>query len=102
MIIGDIQNLPFQDKSFDFVIASHVLGHVPDVVQACREIQRIAKSSYIELPYEGMAKILDLESHLRRRKKQGRTLVFIAKEDFIFDEEVSKDAYQLEKRNNWF
>lgn len=102
MIIGDIQNLPFQDKSFDFVIASHVLEHVPDVAQACRELQRIAKSGYIELPYEGMAKILDLESHLWWCKKQGRKLIFNAKKDFIFDEEISKYVYQLEKRNNWF
>lgn len=42
--------LPFADQSFDYVILSHVLEHVPDVAAFIQELQRIAKAGYIELP----------------------------------------------------
>jgi len=44
--------LPFADHSFDFVICSHVLEHVPsDSLDAfCRELNRVAKAGYIETP----------------------------------------------------
>jgi len=39
----DLQNLPFPVASYDFVFASNVLEHIPDDVQAIREIRRILK-----------------------------------------------------------
>ena len=42
--------LPFKDKEFDFVIASHVIEHVEDVEYFIRELQRISSKGYIELP----------------------------------------------------
>ena len=44
------KELPFKDKEFDFVIASHVLEHVNDPVLFLEELQRVAKSGYIEVP----------------------------------------------------
>jgi len=44
------KKLPFKDKEFDYVILSHVLEHVPDIIEFKLEIERIAKSGYIELP----------------------------------------------------
>jgi len=49
-IIADIQDLPFSEKSFDFVYCSHVLEHVEDPMKACRELMRIGKRGYIEVP----------------------------------------------------
>lgn len=40
---GDVCALPFPDKSFDVVIANHVLEHVADDQLAMREIQRVLK-----------------------------------------------------------
>jgi len=37
----DAQALPFDDGSFDAVIANHMLYHVPDIARALREIRRI-------------------------------------------------------------
>ena len=47
-----IQNkdLPFKDNQFDFVYASHVIEHVEDVSYFIKELQRISKQGYIELP----------------------------------------------------
>src|SRR5690606_22016623 len=39
----DLQGLPFADASYDFVMASHVLEHVPDDRKALAEIRRILK-----------------------------------------------------------
>ena len=44
------KNLPFDDKEFDFVIASHVLEHVEDLEFLIKEIERISSKGYIELP----------------------------------------------------
>ena len=44
------QNLPFKDKEFDYVISSHVLEHVPNIFEFTKEIERVAKAGYIELP----------------------------------------------------
>jgi len=42
--------LPFNDKEFDFVIASHVIEHVKDFEFFIKEIERISSRGYIELP----------------------------------------------------
>ena len=42
--------LPFKDKEFDFVIASHVIEHVADFEFFIKELERISNKGYIELP----------------------------------------------------
>ena len=44
------KNLPFRDKEFDFVIASHVIEHVEDFEFFMKELERISTKGYIELP----------------------------------------------------
>jgi len=44
------KNLPFKDKEFDFVIASHVIEHVEDFEFFIKELERISSKGYIELP----------------------------------------------------
>ena len=44
------KKLPFKDKEFDFVIASHVIEHVEDFEFFIKEIERITSKGYIELP----------------------------------------------------
>ena len=44
------KNLPFKDKEFDYVIASHVIEHVEDFQFLIKEIERISSKGYIELP----------------------------------------------------
>ncbi|MDM8537807.1 class I SAM-dependent methyltransferase [Desulfobacterales bacterium HSG17] len=49
-IQADIANLPFSDKSFDFIICVQVLEHVDDPAKACEEIMRVAHRGFIETP----------------------------------------------------
>lgn len=39
----DAQNIPYEDDSFDVVIANMMLYHVPDIPQALREIHRVLR-----------------------------------------------------------
>jgi len=50
---GDIRNLPYPDKSFDIVIASHVIEHLPpeDIPKAINELYRVAREKiYVLIP----------------------------------------------------
>ena len=42
--------LPFKDNQFDFVIASHVIEHVDNFELFIKELERVSKKGYIELP----------------------------------------------------
>ena len=42
--------LPFKDKEFDFVIASHVLEHVKELDTFIKELERVSSKGYIEVP----------------------------------------------------
>ena len=44
------KKLPFADKEFNFIIASHVLEHVEDIEYLIKELERVAHSGYIEVP----------------------------------------------------
>ena len=44
------KTLPFKNKEFDFVIASHVMEHVDDVDYFIEELERVSVKGYIELP----------------------------------------------------
>lgn len=42
-VIGDAENLPFNDQSFDVAIMDAVLEHIPDVGKAFEEVARVLK-----------------------------------------------------------
>jgi len=44
------KKLPFKDKEFDFVTASHVLEHVDDISYLIKELERVSSKGYIEVP----------------------------------------------------
>jgi len=70
--------LPFKDKEFDFVIASHVIEHVKDVEIFIQELQRVSSRGYIELPTK-------LEDNL----------VFENKKDHLWQMEFDDDKNKL-------
>jgi uncharacterized protein YbaR (Trm112 family) len=75
-VLGFVERLPFRDKAFDFVIASHVLEHSADPAQFIAELQRVAKAGYIEVPdafFERINPLLD--HHLEITQRDGRLLI---------------------------
>lgn len=49
-IIADACSLPFKDKVFDYVVASHIAEHVEQPDELCQELARVGKRGYIETP----------------------------------------------------
>lgn len=75
-VLGFVEQLPFRDKAFDFVIASHVLEHSADPEQFIAELQRVAKAGYIEVPdalFERINPLLD--HHLEITQRDGQLLI---------------------------
>jgi len=51
-VVAEGDDLPFPADAFDFVLASHVLEHLPDPIRALREWQRVAsRYLFIVLPH---------------------------------------------------
>lgn len=46
-LCGDAEHLPCADKSFDVVVSSHVLEHLPDFDQGARELVRVARKRIV-------------------------------------------------------
>lgn len=46
----DVENLPFEDKAFDFIHCSNVLEHVCNPDKGFLELRRISENGYIECP----------------------------------------------------
>jgi len=46
---ADLQNLPFNDETYDFIFASHVLEHIPNDRKAIQEIRRVLRPNGIAI-----------------------------------------------------
>lgn len=61
----DVHQIPFEDNSFDVVFCNHVLEHVEDDIQACKEINRVLKPQgwgIIQSPVYDLEKTLEDKS----------------------------------------
>jgi glycosyltransferase involved in cell wall biosynthesis len=82
MMVADALLMPFADKQFDYVIASHIAEHVDDPLQLCKEISRVGKRGYIECPGPLDEFFLNEPFHKWIVKKNGNTLFFKEKKNF--------------------
>ena len=78
-IDGNLPNTPFKDKTFNFSFCSHLLEHVDDPDKAIKEIMRISKRGYIEVPDGILETINPFRSHLWFIFLNGNKLVFVRK-----------------------
>ena len=88
---SDISKTPFKNKTFDFSFCSHVLEHVENPELAIKEIVRISKQGYIEVPNGIMEMICPYQSHL--------WFIFLIKGELIFIRK-SKMLHQALLYNN--
>jgi SAM-dependent methyltransferase len=91
---ADAAAMPFSDGVFDYAICSNVLEHVVDPAAVLRELMRVARAGYIEVPEAASAKIVDFPSHLwwcrLDHATTPPTLTFTAKDGPDFDPEIAE------------
>ncbi|MCK5241185.1 methyltransferase domain-containing protein [bacterium] len=50
LVVADLENLPFRDHAFDYIICRHVVEHLENPEKGIKEMMRVAKRGYIESP----------------------------------------------------
>lgn len=92
LINADITQMPFKDKSIDYLTCLHVLEHEKDPSVAIQEIQRVAKGGLIETPDASYEKIVSWPFHrwYVTHDKDENKLVFVKKHKRIFDQDIDK------------
>ena len=76
------------DKSFDFVIASHVLEHSSDPELFLSELQRVARAGYIETPDAFMERINPYWDHRSEITVRNGVLEVRKKKEWKIDDEL--------------
>lgn len=88
MVLGFVENLPFRDGAFDFVIASHVLEHSVHPERFLAELQRVARAGYIEVPDAFMERINPYRDHRLEITVRASTLQIRKKSAWQVDPEL--------------
>lgn len=92
---SDISKTPFENQTFDFSFCSHVLEHVEDPEIAIKEIMRISKKGYIEIP-NGLSELLfPYQSHLWLVFLEKSKLVFIRKNKSLHEALANQSSKYL-------
>jgi hypothetical protein len=97
-VIGFVEKLPFKDKSFDFIIASHVLEHSIDPVNFLNELMRVGKSGYIETPDAFMERLNPYMDHRLEVTQRDGALCIRKKKKWINDE-ILVEYYEHRAKN---
>lgn len=93
IVLGAAERMPFRDKAFDFVIASHVLEHTAEPELFLAEMMRVGKAGYIETPDGFFERINPFRFHrLEVSLKAGRLRIF-KKPSWRHDDDIV-DAYE--------
>lgn len=87
-VLGFVENLPFKNHAFDFVIAAHVLEHSSDPIRFISELQRVGKAGYIEVPDAFMERINPYKDHRLEITCRDNRLVIRKKESWQHSPEV--------------
>jgi hypothetical protein len=87
-VLGFVENLPFKDNSFDYVIAAHVLEHSREPEKFILELQRVAKAGYIEVPDAFFERINPYKDHRLEVTLRNGVLLISKKSSWIRDHDL--------------
>jgi SAM-dependent methyltransferase len=89
-VLGFVEKLPFRDKVFDFVIASHVFEHSRDPAAFLGELQRVARTGYIETPDALMERLYPYPDHRLEVTVRDQALVVRKKTAWKNDPQIAE------------
>ncbi|MDT0691049.1 class I SAM-dependent methyltransferase [Salegentibacter sp. F188] len=72
---ADINNLPFEDNAYDFILCNHVLEHIPDDTKAMKELYRVLKpggTAILQIPQDLSRKTTFEDDSITDRKERAR------------------------------
>lgn len=81
LVVADGMRLPFADNTFDYVIASHIFEHMDDPAGFAREIARVGKAGYIEVPSALSERVFGWNFHHWYCELDGGTLTLTPKKE---------------------
>jgi len=81
LIAADGEKLPFKDRTFDYVICSHVIEHVTEPFKFLKELSRVGKRGYIETPSLIGEYLIPKKSHRWVTLEVEEKIVLMKKED---------------------
>jgi len=87
-VLGYVENLPFRDQSFDFIIASHVLEHSTNPDKFLSELMRVGKAGYIEVPHAFGERISSYYDHRLELMTENGVLKIWKKKDWLIDKQL--------------
>lgn len=80
-VVGDAHNLPFKDKTFDYVICSHIIEHLKDPLRFVKEVMRVGKAGCIEAPSTLSERLFGWNFHLWFVALSKNTLILTKKKE---------------------
>lgn len=100
LVIGDCLQLPFKDKSIDFIYSRNLIDHVENVDTFISEIQRVAKRGVL-ICLSILNELFDSQPfHCWLISKDGDKLIFQGKTESIHEKEVTRFTnFVLKSRN---
>lgn len=101
-VTGDLTNLPFQDKSFDYIICSHVVEHADDIEAAFNEISRVGRRGYIETPNWVCESIMGWPFHKWVVDMDNNTNQLLVRKNNLYNDKLAKVFHTLQASNPSF
>ena len=72
-VLGNAENLEFEDLSFDFVFCFETLEHCPNPIKVLNELGRVAKKKvFLSVPYRNETKIYNIKYWTNRKKSSSK------------------------------
>jgi SAM-dependent methyltransferase len=101
LVYARVEDMPFKDNAFDFVIASHVLEHVSDPEKFLLEMMRVGKAGYIETPDAFIERLIPFRFHRLEVTELNGILKIYKKPSWRPHSEIV-DLFERKVKNKYF